>query len=72
MTSTIAGYAPHVGVEARPFFRGRTGYLAGAVCMALSAIMVAPLAFTVIASFKNKVEQAAVPPAYLTFHSDSR
>ncbi len=68
MTSTIAGYAPHVSVEARPFFRGRTGYLAGAACMALSAIMAAPLAFTVIASFKNKVEQAAVPPAYLTFH----
>jgi multiple sugar transport system permease protein len=46
--------------------RGRTGYLAGAACMAICAIMLAPLAVTVIASFKNKVEQAAVPPTYLT------
>jgi multiple sugar transport system permease protein len=68
MTSTTAGYVPRVGVEARPFFRARTGYLAGAACMALSAIMVAPLALTVIASFKNKIEQAAVPPGYVTLH----
>jgi multiple sugar transport system permease protein len=36
--------------------------------MALSAVMLAPLALTVISSFKNKVEQAAVPPLYLTWH----
>lgn len=45
---------------------GRTKYLVGAVCVALSVIMLAPLVLTVLASFKTTIEQAAVPPTYFT------
>lgn len=44
---------------------GRTKYLAGAVCMAICAIMIAPLLLTVLASFKTTVEAAAVPPTWI-------
>jgi multiple sugar transport system permease protein len=71
MTDVIAGYASRPRAASRRSLRrwweGRTKYLAGAACMALSAFMLAPLLFTVISSFKNKVEQAAVPPLYLTY-----
>jgi multiple sugar transport system permease protein len=43
---------------------GRTKYLVGAVCIALSVIMLAPLVLTVLASFKTTIEQAAVPPTW--------
>ena len=42
----------------------RTGYLVGAVCIALGAIMLAPLVLSVMASFKSEVQAAAVPPTY--------
>ncbi len=45
---------------------GRTKYLVGAICVALCAIMLAPLVLTVLASFKTTIEQAAVPPTYFT------
>jgi multiple sugar transport system permease protein len=45
---------------------GRTKYLVGAVCIALSVIMLAPLVLTVLASLKTTMEQAAVPPTYFT------
>ena len=43
---------------------GHTKYLIGAICMAICAIMLAPLVLTVIASLKTTMEQAAVPPTW--------
>ena len=43
---------------------GRTKYLIGAICMAICAIMLAPLVLTVVASLKTTMEQAAVPPTW--------
>jgi len=43
---------------------GRTKYLIGAICMAICAIMLAPLVLTVAASLKTTMEQAAVPPTW--------
>src|SRR5262245_26803484 len=70
MTSVSAEYA----LSARPrshavlgtFWEGRTKYLLGAICIALSAIMLAPLVLTVLSSFKSTMEQAAIPPTYFT------
>ncbi|HET7716032.1 MAG TPA: carbohydrate ABC transporter permease [Bauldia sp.] len=44
---------------------GRTKYLVGAVCVAICAVMLAPLLLTVLASFKTTVEAAAVPPTWV-------
>jgi multiple sugar transport system permease protein len=60
----MSGYAAE-GVLAR-LWSGRTKNLVGALCMALSAIMAAPLVFTALSSFKTKIEQAALPPTYIT------
>jgi len=43
---------------------GRTGYLVGAICMAIVAVMIAPLVFSVAASFKTTMEAAAIPPTW--------
>lgn len=43
---------------------GRAKYLVGALCIAVSLIMLAPLMLTVLASFKSTIEQAALPPTY--------
>jgi multiple sugar transport system permease protein len=43
---------------------GRSRYLVGAVCMALCAVMLAPLVVSIAASFKTAEEAAAVPPTY--------
>jgi multiple sugar transport system permease protein len=43
---------------------GRAKYLAGAACVALSTIMLLPLAASVLASLKSTTEAAAVPPTY--------
>jgi multiple sugar transport system permease protein len=59
---------PRLRSDARSLLRGRTGYLAGAACMALSAIMVAPIVLTVVSSFKDKIEQNAAPPGYFTLN----
>jgi multiple sugar transport system permease protein len=45
-------------------FEGRTKYIAGAACIALSTIMVLPLLASVLASLKSTMEAAAVPPTY--------
>ena len=45
---------------------GRTKYLVGAVCLALCAIMLAPLVISVLASLKTTEEAAAIPPTYFT------
>lgn len=44
----------------------RTRYLVGAICMAICAIMVAPLIVSIAASLKTPEEAAAIPPTYLT------
>ncbi len=45
--------------------RGRTGTLIAALCVAICAVMIAPLAMSVLASIKPTVEAAASPPTYL-------
>jgi multiple sugar transport system permease protein len=47
-------------------WEGRTKYLAGATCIALCVIMLAPLFLSVMASLKSMVEAAAIPPTYFT------
>ena len=44
----------------------RTRYLIGAICLALCAIMLAPLVVSIAASLKTTQEAAAIPPTYLT------
>lgn len=46
------------------FWQVRTKYLVGAICVALAIVMLAPLAMTVLSSFKSTIEQAALPPTY--------
>ncbi len=40
-------------------------YLIGALCIAISIVMLAPLVMTVLSSLKSTVEQAAVPPTWI-------
>lgn len=56
-TDTLSGVRP--GAQA-----GRGRYLVAAVCVAIIAIMAAPLVVTVLASFKTTEEQAFLPPTY--------
>jgi multiple sugar transport system permease protein len=44
---------------------GRSGYLVGAVCFAIIAVMLAPLVMSVFASVKPTAEAAATPPTYV-------
>jgi len=53
------------GTLATPKRLGRTGYLIAALCLAICAVMIAPLAISVLASLKPTVEAAASPPTYL-------
>jgi multiple sugar transport system permease protein len=46
--------------------KDRTRYLVGAFCMAICAIMLAPLIVSISASLKTTQEAAAIPPTYLT------
>jgi len=70
MTSVSADYSLRVRsssrVRAGTFWESRAKYLAGAICIAICAIMLAPLFLTVLSSFKTPIEQAAIPPTYLT------
>lgn len=43
----------------------RTKYLIGAVCLALSTVMLTPLVLSILASVKSTAEAAAVPPTYI-------
>jgi multiple sugar transport system permease protein len=58
------GAARGRGLAAR-LWTGRTKYLVGAMCLAVSAVMLAPLVLTMAASLKSTVEAAAQPPTYL-------
>lgn len=68
MTTVSADYLLEARHSARlplaDLWSGRTRYLAGALCIAICAIMLAPLVLTVAASFKSTIGQAAVPPTY--------
>jgi multiple sugar transport system permease protein len=44
---------------------GRNRYLIGALCLAISVFMLAPIVFSVLTSLKTTAEAAAVPPTYL-------
>ena len=44
----------------------RVAYLLGAICMAICAIMLAPLVVSISASLKTTQEAAAIPPTYFT------
>ena len=56
--------APAVAARRRPR-AGRSHYLLGAVCVAISTVMLLPLAVSVLASLKPTAEAAASPPTYL-------
>ena len=43
-------------------------FLVGAVCMAICAVMLAPLVLSISASLKTASEAAAIPPTYFTHH----
>jgi multiple sugar transport system permease protein len=43
---------------------GRNRYLVGALCLAICALMVMPILFSITASVKTTAEAAAVPPTY--------
>jgi multiple sugar transport system permease protein len=45
-------------------WEGRNRYLTGAVCLALTVIMILPILFSVMASLKTTAEAAAAPPTY--------
>lgn len=47
---------------------GRSKYLVAAVCLAISAIMLAPLVVSISASLKTTQEASAIPPTYFTHH----
>ena len=65
MTATVARRQRARVVAARAGARGRSGYLLGAVCLAICAVMLAPLVMSVLASVKPTAEAAASPPTYL-------
>jgi len=44
----------------------RTRYLIGAICMAICAVMLAPLVVMIAASLKTTQEAASIPPTYFT------
>ena len=44
---------------------GRSGYLLGALCIAICAVMLLPLLMSLLASVKPTAEAAASPPTYL-------
>jgi multiple sugar transport system permease protein len=46
-------------------WQGRTRYLAGAICIFLSTIMLLPIVLTALASLKSTADAAAVPPLYV-------
>jgi multiple sugar transport system permease protein len=48
------------------YWDDRVGYLLGAICLAICAIMLAPLVVSISASLKTTQEAAAIPPTYFT------
>jgi len=65
VTATVARRQRAGVVATRARARGRSGYLLGAVCVVICAVMLAPLVMSVLASVKPTAEAAASPPTYL-------
>jgi multiple sugar transport system permease protein len=65
VTATVARRQRARVVATRAQAPGRPGYLLGAVCVAICAVMLAPLVMSVLASVKPTAEAAASPPTYL-------
>jgi multiple sugar transport system permease protein len=64
VTANAMARSVRAATRARPR-AGRTGYLIGAVCIAICTVMLLPLAMSVLASLKPTAEAAASPPTYL-------
>ena len=64
MTANAMVRSVRAAARARPR-AGRTGYLIGAVCIAICTVMLLPLVMSVLASLKPTAEAAASPPTYL-------
>ena len=65
MTATLERHrARPVGVRAHAR-AGRSGYLIGALCIAIATVMLLPLVVSLLASVKPTAEAAASPPTYL-------
>jgi multiple sugar transport system permease protein len=69
MTTAAEDIGSYAGTQERTsllgrFWKSRTKYLAGALCMLISLIMLLPLVASVLASLKTREEAAAVPPTY--------
>jgi multiple sugar transport system permease protein len=62
----MARTEPGIWRLALPRAEDRARYLLGAICMAICAIMLAPLVVSISASLKTTQEAAAIPPTYLT------
>ena len=63
MTATVAlRRSRTVAARSRP---RRAGYLLGALCVAISTVMLLPLLMSMLASVKPTAEAAASPPTYL-------
>jgi multiple sugar transport system permease protein len=63
MTTTLE--TPRTTRVAAPRVRRRPAYLLGSVCLAICAVMVAPIVMSVLASLKPTAESAATPPTYV-------
>jgi multiple sugar transport system permease protein len=64
VTANVMTRSARAAARARPR-AGRTGYLIGAVCIAICTVMLLPLVMSVLASLKPTAEAAASPPTYL-------
>jgi multiple sugar transport system permease protein len=63
MITALVPPGTHVAVPTRR--RRRRGYLLGAVCLGICAVMVTPVLMSVLASVKPTREAAATPPTYV-------
>jgi multiple sugar transport system permease protein len=63
-SAVAAGRSLSARVALGRLWAGRNRYLIGAICLGLSALMLAPLVLTILASFKSTAEAAASPPTY--------
>jgi multiple sugar transport system permease protein len=59
-TATALADQGHMAGESR-----RVKYLVGAICLFVIALMIAPLALSILASFKTRADSSTVPPDYL-------
>jgi multiple sugar transport system permease protein len=65
VSATVELSRAPAGAARRGLRAGRARYLLGAVCVAISTVMLLPLVVSVLASVKPTAEAAASPPTYL-------